>query len=212
MMSLTTMSDNSSSSQQSPRVNYDQRLQTARALDWRFLLPTLCIDRVLVAIDTDTALSATLTTFCQDVVTWDSRSDIDSAFPLVVCDSLESSLICRMATHVAPGGTLVILPHSLPSGRRNAKWRGIPLRRQRQQLNEALTKAGRFTTTAWWHSPDRAQCKTIVSLEDPGAVERYLRSHWPGPCASVVARVARSFICAGRMVCDVTWLANRASG
>ncbi len=209
-MAFTSMPDSTLSPEASHVASYDERLQAARALDWRFLLPSPRIGRVLMA-NRDTALSHAITTTCELLVSFEDDQPCDDVFPLVICSSIDRPLIGQLANRVAPGGTLVILSDASSRGGRWARWRGVPLRRQRQVLRGALAQAGTFTLHAWWHSPSRSQCKTLVPLDDRHAVTLYLRSHWPAPPWSGLASVASRLLCAGMLIRDVTWLAQRVA-
>lgn len=209
-MAFKSMSDSTVSHEKSQVASYDERLQAARALDWRFLLPSPRMSRVLLSTR-DTVLSQSIITTCEQLVSFEDDLPIHDIFPLVICSGMDRPLIGQIAPRVAPGGTLVILSDTSNRRGKWARWRGVPLRRQRQELGGTLAQAGTFTLRAWWHSPNRSQCKTLVPLDDRHAVTLYLRSHWPAPPMSGLASVASRLLCAGVLIRDVTWLAQRVA-
>jgi hypothetical protein len=140
--------------------------QHLRRVDWRFLLPTPVIDRVLFVGPGESALYDALQACATEVICAadagrDDARDPPRPFDLCVVESGDSSQLERAARLLRPGGWLYW----------ESALRGRVSRRRR-----VLDRAGLRCISAWWHRPSFDLCQAIIPLDGPAPVLHLLRA------------------------------------
>lgn len=171
----------------------DLRLQIAKRLDWRFLLPDPNLGDVACVGPVDTALLDALREFSTSlsvVGSLDARSRSEG-FDLLVACSVDVSEIREAATLIKPQGNLywevdrgrwlkamartafaAILDRGQPVRRR---WRDLMAVLDPASCTAALEQIGLTDIEAHWHRPDFAGCLEIIPLNDSSALGHLFR-------------------------------------
>jgi len=153
----------------------DRRLQTARRLDWRFLLPEPHLGRVVYVGPAEDRLLAALREGGTSVVV--ARTDAkerraalrDASFDAAVVQSSRPEALARAAALLRPGGWLYCeLARPAPWRRlAGAPRRGAPAAGASRALPHArsqLRQLGFGDVEAHWHHPDFERCAWIVPV------------------------------------------------
>jgi len=153
----------------------DRRLQTARRLDWRFLLPEPQLGRVAYLGPSDDRLLDALRECSASVVV--ARTDgtgrhaglRDASFDVAVVQSPRPDALARAAALLRHGGSLYCeLARPLPwrraavAPRRGARDAGALL--ALPQARACLRELGFGDVEAHWHYPDFERCGGIVPV------------------------------------------------
>jgi len=187
---LTKTSD----SQPSTLQNGDQRLQSIRRLDWRFLLPDPSLRRVAYIGPQSDSLLPALRVFSESLriihpSPRDLPSDLQSFFDLVVLHSSNFADLTKAAALLMVGGTLYweidrpILLRRIPGGMVNGKDRraldSTAERRARRSGGveaaiHALDQHGLCDIDVHWHRPNFDHCVEIIPWNEREPMEYYL--------------------------------------
>jgi len=166
----------------------DADILLARRIDWRFLLPTPALNRVLYIGPADDELCRALQRFSRqlEVTAPARRSDGPTAangpFDLLVVADSSLSSVAQGLPSLAAGGHVYWEIHRLP-GRRAGPWRiGW---RHAGHYAALLADLGVAACTAHWHRPDFERCKELV----PFASRTALRHAVGRPGASLSGRL-----------------------
>jgi len=200
-------------------------LHASRRVDWRFLLPEPILKDVLCVQPVSQTLAEALQIFSAALASLEPGTLGDERQPhlydVVVALDPSKATLSRMATLVKPGGYIYLEAHGLTSllrsSQRAARAGGVAgAVRQRgpwlpKAYKDALQALDFSEPQSHWHWPDFENCKMMIPLESPAAVQHafhrgghglktqlrtglgrvLLRSGllaWTVPCFSVLAR------------------------
>jgi len=156
-------------------------LALARRLDWRFLLPTAELGRVLCA-DADPALVEALEHHAAGVASLDGSARARGCDGAVL-GSTAPDAIRRAAEAVAPGGWLYVEA----SGQSH------------RAATRALAESGFGAVSSYWHWPRFDDCGEIVPLASRAAVRLALSRRRASTASRVKALAAGALASAGRL-------------
>jgi hypothetical protein len=180
-----------------------RRLDAARHLDWRFLLPTPELGRVALVGATDPEVAAALSTVAIDV-RHGSVAELggQGAWDLVLSDGADVRAAFEL---LRPGGWLLL---HLPS---RARWR-----RTSKEAMRVLVAAGAERIERHWYLPDRRRALRIASLDDRDAVRATMSRHGGRVTRRATVAAARGLVGAGvpadRLGGEAGLLARRPGG
>lgn len=187
--------------------SYDQRLQHARALDWRFLLPSPRFQDVLLVEGQDPSLRQALQEQSASLDLYDALQDRQRQYSLVVCEQLAADNVAHWAPSIASRGSLVGFVHRPPS---HNIWRSrIWWNRQMRCVRQTLSKWGNFETAWWWNVPCREQCQTLIPIQESDLIQTFLTSKLPRWCPSFAARALVRTNAFYHRITDATLVARR---
>ena len=186
-----------------------RRLEVARSIDWRFLLPTPRLERVAwigdIGADSEAALEADAVEFGHGAVGELARS---GPWDVVVAEGLsadDARTLPAALELVRPGGWLLV---NLPRG---ARARGA-----RRKAVAALDSVGVERVERCWFVPDRQVALRIAPLDDEEAIRLMLARHGGRPTRRAAAAAARGLVGAGvpaeLLGGEVSILARRVGG
>jgi hypothetical protein len=156
------------------------RLEAARRLDWRFLLPYPELGRVAYVGRPDPTLLAALKALATSLTVTDAAAEPDG-YPLVVASVPTRVELNQAIRLVRPDGWLYVECLGPLAGRRRYR----PASAQRA----LLARHGFDQIAGHWHWPDFASSKWIVPLGDRAAVRYALRRHRGGARARTLRRL-----------------------
>ena len=160
------------------------RLEVARHIDWRFLLPTPELGRVAMVGSTDAAMNEAVAEAATHIG-HGGPAELGSqgSWDVVVSDGSDSRGAFEL---LRPGGWLVVIPP--PEGR----WR-----RASESATRALAAAGAERIDRHWYLPDRRHALRVVSLDDRDAVRATLSRHGGNVARRLTLATARGLVGAG---------------
>lgn len=157
-------------------------VQQLRRLDWRFLLPTPHLGRILFLGRPDSALLDALRVCGHDVASRPggspgvlSRAGVQ--YDVCVTQSAERADLTAAAASLAPGGWLY-----WELGRRGALSASNARRADRfesggsRRARRAMQEEGFRAISEWWHYPDFETCQSIIPLDGGAGVSHFLRT------------------------------------
>jgi len=152
-----------------------ESFHAVRNVDWRFLLPSPRLGRVVIAEPLRSGLRAALHRFSTTLV--GVRAVGRNVVPCdvaVACDPSESVLLA-LTEHLRADGTIYI------------ETQGDALREQLK----VLSHLGYREPTTYWHWPSFEKCEEIVPLNDPIAVAHSLARRQTGRSAWIKVEFCR---------------------
>lgn len=166
-------------------ANSDALLQASRRLDWRFLLPSPDLGRVVVVGAAPPSLVDALHLFASQVE-FCTNSTPQGLYDLAVVHAPDDAALRQAVALICPGG-----------------WLYLETRRQLSRRLAALQGLGLEQTTAYWNWPSFEACTKIIPVDHLATVARFqtarLRPVWLRRFLGdqLAPRLARS-----RMLCD----------
>ena len=187
-----------------PRAPRARPLGSWRRIDWRFLLPSPELDKVLCGGRHDPDLRAALEMVGAQVM--DTRGEGGAEADVAVLVRPGRSDLEQAAAGVRPGGWVVAEVRAGPRAARGGQW-GLPGWRR------AFLAAGLVDVTAYWHAPNLVACSRILPLDvRPVVREALLRYHEErfGLLKSLAGRAALRLGLFGYLVPEGTVVGRRS--
>lgn len=183
------------------------RLEIARSLDWRFLLPSPSLGRVALYgvsdAGLDQAVASTASAVARDAEAVTSAGTWDVAVVDVM--HTRAASLDRTFELIRPGGWLLL---NLPP---RARVRGVMT-----SVERALSRLGAESITRHWYVPDRRSATRIVTLDDRNAVSAMLARHGRRTlrrtAVTALATLARTGLPPDLLGGDVSLMARRRGG
>ena len=176
----------------------DARLQAARRIDWRFLLPRPALKRVAYFGPRRPALLEALHKFSAELTLTQAAEApvVPARFDLIVMPDATPAGLAWAASQLEPGGCLYLEAYGLFGPGWPASLAGRRLRSIGQHV-ALLRRCGLVEIQAYWHWPDFEACTEMIPLDDQAALRYALARRGSTPMARLRAWLGGRLLRAG---------------